>query len=88
MSFNCHMLNGPPFSSDPILLAGTIKLYSNKAIPQLIRMVVINPAVFKNETSLNRKWPYQAMVIKVFDAIKSKMVVKLLVILQTGMRSK
>ena len=88
INFNCHILNGPPLSSDPILLAGTIKLYSNKAIPQLIKMVVTNPAFFKNETSLNRKWPYHAMVIKVFEAIKSKIVIKLLGILQAGMCSK
>ncbi len=87
ISFNCHILKGPPFKLEPILFAGTIKLYSKRAIPQLIKMVVISPAFFKNETSLNRKCPYQAMVIKVLEAIKSKMVMRLRDILETRMFS-
>ena len=72
---------------DPILLAGTIKQYSKKAIPQLIKMVVKSPAFFKKSTSLKRKCPYQAMVIKVLDAISKSMVIRLRDILQTGVFS-
>lgn len=39
MTFSCQRLNGPPFSMKPILLAGTWKQYSKKAIPQLIRII-------------------------------------------------
>ncbi len=58
----------------PNLLAGTIKLYSSKAMPQLIKIVVNKPAFFKKLISLKRKCPYQATVINVFDAINNNMV--------------
>jgi hypothetical protein len=40
------MLNGLPFSELPILFAGTIKLYSKSAIPQLISIAEIKPVYF------------------------------------------
>jgi len=68
------MLNGPPFIDAPSLFAGTINEYSSSAIPQLIKIAVIIPEFFKKEMSLKRKCPYQAIVIKELDAIKSNMV--------------
>lgn len=76
MIFNCHMLKGPPFRSLPNLLAGTIKEYSTKAMSQLIKTAPTILIFFKKEISLNFKWPYQAMVMKVLDAIRRSMVYK------------
>ena len=38
ITFNCQILNGPPFPLKPILFAGTWQQYSNKAMPQLNRI--------------------------------------------------
>lgn len=72
--FNCHILKGPPFILLPNLLAGTISEYSTKAMHQLIKMEPHKPTPFKKLMSLNFKCPYQAMVINVFDAMRSSMV--------------
>ncbi len=74
MSFSCHMLKGPPLIELPSLLAGTIRQYSKKAMPQLMRIAVSNPEFLRKEISLYRRWPYQAMVINVLDAASSNMV--------------
>src|SRR5262245_57872709 len=42
-------------------LAGTWTRYSKKAIPQLMPMATGNDSPFR------RRWPYHAMVMKVFD---------------------
>ena len=39
MTFSCHRLKGPPFSMNPIRLAGIMKLYSTPATSQLNRMM-------------------------------------------------
>ena len=38
ITLSCKSENGPPFSENPILFAGTWKQYSNNAIPQLINI--------------------------------------------------
>jgi hypothetical protein len=68
MILSCHILKGPPLVILPILLAGTIKLYSHKAMPQLITIANNIP------TFLNFKCPYQAIVIKVLEARSNKIV--------------
>jgi hypothetical protein len=50
-------------------LAGTWKQYSKKAISQLIKMAS------HNGEFLYFKWPYQAMVIKIFEIVNKMMVV-------------
>lgn len=74
MIFNCHIVKGPPVTLLPNLLAGTINIYSRRAIPQLIKTAPIIPVFFNKAMSLNLKCPYQAMVIKVLEAIKRSMV--------------
>jgi hypothetical protein len=74
MTFNCQILNGPPFSLNPILLAGINKKYSNKAIPQLIKIIPVKFKPDSHFTSLYFKCPYQASVIKVFENINNTMV--------------
>lgn len=49
-------------------MAGIIKQYSKKAIPQLISIIIGRDA----ELSRNFKFPYQAKVIKTFEIISSK----------------
>ena len=67
MIFSCATEN----VYDPILLAGTWKQYSKKAIPQLIIIT------FQSGESLNFKWPYQAKVINVFEMIRRNMVLNI-----------
>jgi hypothetical protein len=43
ITFSCTRENGPPLPLYPILFAGTWKIYSNKAIPQLIKMIEVRP---------------------------------------------
>jgi hypothetical protein len=74
MIFSCHMSNGPSFSFAPILFAGTIRQYSISAMPQLMAMVPTNPMCCKNGTSLKRKWPYHAKVMKVLLPMSSRIV--------------
>ena len=45
-------------------MAGTWKQYSTKAISQLITMT------FNNGDDLYLRWPYQAKVIKMLEAVK------------------
>jgi hypothetical protein len=52
----------------PIRFAGTIRQYSKKAIPQLTRITVISAV------SLNFRCPYQAKVMKMFEARRRPMV--------------
>ncbi len=75
ITFNCQRENGPPFSAKPILFAGTWKMYSKRAMPQLIRITAKRLSPLNDDISLNFKCPYQANVIKVFDNIRSKIVV-------------
>lgn len=76
ITFNCQSVNGPPFSTKPILLAGTWKEYSNSAIPQLINITPARLKPLNQVHCLNFKWPYQAKVIKVLDNIKRPIVIK------------
>src|SRR6185312_891922 len=67
--FNCHKEKGPPFSSKPILLAGTWNMYSKKATPQLPRMTKKRLTPTSLFISFNFKWPYHASVINVLEQI-------------------
>ena len=42
MTLSCMRLNGPPLPLKPMRLAGTVRQYSKKAIPQEKRMTQIN----------------------------------------------
>src|SRR5690606_33265157 len=74
MTFNWIRVKGPPFPRNPILLAGTWKMYSKRAMPQLIRMMEISPNLLNHFHSWNFKWPYQASTIKELLRINSPMV--------------
>lgn len=74
ITLSCQRLKGPPFSVNPIRLAGTWKQYSNKAMPQLIKIMASKPRFCPQLICLNFKCPYHANVIKVFDITKSPMV--------------
>lgn len=51
------------YTSCPILLAGTWKQYSKKAIPQLTRITI------QRADDLNFRCPYQANVINTFEIV-------------------
>ena len=74
ITFNCQMVKGPPLPSNPILLAGTIAIYSKSAIIQLNRMILKRPILANQLYSLNFRWPYQAKVIKTLDTISNPIV--------------
>lgn len=74
MTLSWIRVKGPPLPLNPILLAGTINIYSNRAIPQLIRMIAINPNFWKRFHSENLRCPYQASVIKILDTTRRTMV--------------
>src|SRR5437773_10062190 len=62
--FNCAGVN----SYDPIRFAGTWKQYSKKAMPQLTTIT------FHSASLRNRKCPYHATVMKIFEIVSSRMV--------------
>jgi hypothetical protein len=62
-----HFLNDLEF-------AGTWKMYSKKASPQLIRITPIKPMPCSQLIFLNCKCPYQAKVMNRFDKASSKIV--------------
>lgn len=55
-------------SNTPFRLAGTIKQYSKKAIPQLSRIA------FHSGMPFSFKKPYQANVMKILEAISKEIV--------------
>ena len=48
--------------------AGTWKQYSKKAIPQLTTIT------FQSASLRNFKWPYHAMVMKMFEMVSNRIV--------------
>ena len=74
ITFSCQRLNGPPYSRNPILLAGTWKQYSKNAIPQLTRIMLNSPRLLNQFICLNFRCPYHASVMKLFDRIKRAIV--------------
>ena len=68
MTLSCTRVKGPPFSLEPMRLAGMDRQYSKKAIPQDIRMMRISGHPVEIFISCNLKCPYQAKVINTFDA--------------------
>ena len=78
-TFNCIRENGPPMICEPIRLAGIMKKYSNKAMPQLKRMIRISGQSVEIFISCNFRLPYHAKVIKTFDTTSKRMVNKPLV---------
>src|SRR5580693_4074783 len=55
-------------SLEPMRFAGTWKMYSNNAIPQLARITI------QSGWSLNFKCPYQARFMNVFEMVSRMMV--------------
>ena len=49
------------YTALPILLAGTAKQYSTKAMPQLTNTTITS------DTALNLRWPYHASVMNRFE---------------------
>ena len=80
ITFNSINENGPSLPWKPILLAGTWKQYSKKAIAQLINIMAKRPKDSTHFNSLNFRWPYQANVIKELESTNSPIVYKLFII--------
>lgn len=53
-----------------------VNLYSKSAIPQLIKIIPKSPHLPSLLSILKRRWPYQAIVIKLFETIRSRMLSK------------
>lgn len=55
ITLSCQRLNGPPLLINPILLAGTMKLYSISAIPQLNNITNGNDNLLNQVSDCKRK---------------------------------
>ena len=74
ITFSWTNEKGPPVICEPIRLAGIMKQYSIKAIPQLNRMIRYRGQSVEIFISWSFKLPYHANVINTFEIIKSRMV--------------
>ena len=74
ITFSCMMLNGPPLSMKPILLAGTCAMYSNSAIPHENRITMMSGQLLEIFISLSFRCPYHANVMNRLDITSSNMV--------------
>ncbi len=74
MIFSCMRLKGPPLSTNPILLAGTWAQYSKNATPHEKRITMISGQLEEIFISWSLRWPYQANVMKTFDAMSRSIV--------------
>jgi hypothetical protein len=71
--FEFEQIERSPVTTYPIRLAGTWKMYSKNASPQLIRMTASKPRCCKAGIFLNWRWPYQAKVMNTFDRMSNRM---------------
>jgi len=53
-----------------------LRMYSNRAMPQLMRITATRLRFWLQVISLNFRWPYHAKVIKVLEAMRRRMVRK------------
>ena len=67
MTLSCIKLKGPPLPLKPMRLAGTVRQYSKKAIPQEKRMIRISGQPVETFISCSLRWPYHAKVMKMFE---------------------
>ena len=74
ITFSWTNEKGPPVICEPIRLAGIMKQYSIKAIPQLNRMIRYRGQSVEIFISWSFKLPYHANVINTFEIIRSRMV--------------
>lgn len=74
MTFSCMSEKGPPLPVKPILLAGTCREYSKKAIAHENTMTPMSGQLLEMFICCNFKWPYHAKVMKMFDPIRSNIV--------------
>ena len=76
ITLSCIRLKGPPFPTKPMRLAGTVRQYSKKAIPQEKRMMRMSGQPVEIFISCSLRWPYQANVINTFEKMSIRMVQK------------
>ena len=76
MTLSWRRLKGPPLPEKPMRLAGTVRQYSKKAIPQEKRITRISGQPVEIFISCSFRWPYQANVMKTFEHISMRMVQK------------
>ena len=67
ITLSCIRLKGPPLSSKPMRLAGTVRQYSKNAIPQEKRIISISGQPVEIFISLSLRCPYQAKVINTLE---------------------
>ena len=74
MTFSCMRLNGPPFSTNPMRLAGTCAQYSKNATPHEKRITRMSGQLEDIFISWSLRWPYQANVMNTFEATSRSIV--------------
>ena len=74
MTLSCIRLKGPPLPTKPMRLAGTVRQYSKKAMPQEKRMTQISGQLVEIFISCSLRCPYQAKVMKILEQTNIKTV--------------
>ena len=74
ITFSSIRLKGPPFPWKPIRLAGTVRQYSKKAMPQEKRMMRMSGQPVEIFISCSFRCPYQANVMNTFENTSISMV--------------
>lgn len=74
--FSSKSENGPPFSLNPILFAGTMKQYSNSAIPHDTSITANKGQLRDMPVSCSLRWPYQANVMNILETTRSATVIR------------
>ncbi len=78
VTLSCTRENGPPLMSEPMRLAGIRNEYSSRATHQLVStMITIDVLGEMIFMSWSLRLPYQASVIKLFEMINSRMVIRI-----------
>ena len=74
MTLSWNRLNGPPLPWKPILLAGIMKQYSSRAMPQEKRMVATRGQEREMPRCASCRCPYHAKVMNTLLTISSRTV--------------
>lgn len=73
---SCMRLKGPPLMLEPILFAGTIALYSKKAMAHEDKMMSMSGQLSLMCISESLSCPYHAKVMKILEMTSNKIVQK------------
>ena len=73
-TLSCISVNGPPFSTYPIRLAGTWKAYSNSATPHEKSITAYNGQFLASPVDWSFRCPYHAKVMNTLEITSNRIV--------------